>query len=127
MKLNKEENMEDYELKKGIQACEEVQKEILEKIDLYLLVTKGNIECQTAFKELKQQLTNQSQQNKPEELHTANAVDEGSERSADTQTHTDTDKSIILDDNPFSIACYMQEHPEFVKELDTCKKAVKNE
>jgi hypothetical protein len=32
------------------------RQEILDKIDLYLMVTKGNYECQKALKELKQQL-----------------------------------------------------------------------
>jgi 6-phosphogluconolactonase/glucosamine-6-phosphate isomerase/deaminase len=32
------------------------RQEILEKIDLYLMVTKGNYECQKALEELKQQL-----------------------------------------------------------------------
>jgi hypothetical protein len=41
------------------QAIAEMQKqrqEILEKIDLYLMVTKGNYECQKALEELKEQL-----------------------------------------------------------------------
>jgi ribonuclease HII len=48
----------------GFEDCEKIAKaemqkqrqESLDKIDLYLMVTKGNYECQKALEELKQQL-----------------------------------------------------------------------
>jgi hypothetical protein len=45
--------------------------------------------------------------NSVEGVSHSNTMGTHANRPADTQT-----KAIILDDNPFSIACYLQEHPE---------------